>query len=74
MLSAKETLIVLEKYFDECIAFWKRRGFDDKKAFELSISDIEVIRNDPFYPRGRALHPGAKYEFVHSKELKRADL
>lgn len=70
MLSSKETLIVLEKYFDECIAFWKRRGFDDKKAFKLSISDIEVIRNDPFSPRGRILHPGAKYEFVHSKKLK----
>lgn len=70
MLSAKETLIVLEKYFDECIAFWERRGFDDKKVFDLSISDIEVIRNDPFSPRVRVLHPGAKYEFVHSKKLK----
>lgn len=69
MLNKKETEITLEKFFNECVTFWKKKGFDDKKAFELSISDIKVIQNDPFFPRGRVINEEAKLDFIRYREM-----
>ena len=69
MLDKRETKIVLERFFNDCLKFWTRQGCDEREAFEKSLADIKAIKNDPFYPRGRVLNEEAKLNFIRYREM-----
>lgn len=69
MLSVKETEIRLENFFKDCLAFWKREGYDDREAFELALSDTKTIKKDPFSPMGEELDAETKNKFIHYRTM-----
>lgn len=69
MLDKRETEIVLERFFNDCLKFWTRQGCDEREAFEKSLADIKTIKNDPFYPRGRVINEEAKLDFIRYREM-----
>ena len=69
MLDKRETEIVLERFFNDCLKFWTRQGYDEREAFEKSLADIKAIKNDPFYPRGRVINEEAKFDFIRYREM-----
>ena len=69
MLSAKETEIVMEKFFNDSVGFWKRIGFDDRQAFEAALDDVKKATTNPFSPRGDKLDVETKNKFIHYREM-----
>lgn len=64
MLSAKESLLKLEKYHADCVKYWSRQsGIDEreahKRALEYDLTEIYKVNNccihDPFSPKGEEL-------------------
>lgn len=69
MLTAKETELVMERFFNDCLHFWKGRGVDDREAFENSVADVKTLKTDPFVPCGKKLDEEAKQKFIKYREM-----
>ena len=64
MLGKQETQMAMEKFFNDCVNFWRRTGMDEREAFESALDDIKHITTDPFSPRGDKLDLETKAEFI----------
>lgn len=71
MLNEKETQIILEQFFEDCKRHWEYAGYDERKAFEFALSDVEFLERDPFSPFGNKLDQETKEKFV---KYRRQDL
>lgn len=69
MLTAKETELAMERFFNDCVNFWKRIGFDERQAFEAALEDTKKLTTDPFLPRGDKLDEETKIKFIHYREM-----
>ena len=69
MLNEKETQVILEKFFNNCVNFWKREGHEYKEAFALAIEDAKKISTNPFSPCGEKLDVGAQIQFIKYREM-----
>lgn len=70
MLNSKETYVVLEKFFNDCLRFWRgHHGFDERKAFEFALDDVKGLRHDPFVPCGKELDVETKEKFIKYREM-----
>jgi hypothetical protein len=69
MLSAKETKIILEIFFNECYDFWREEGEDDVTAFRLAIEDVRSIKHHPFEVNGKELDVLVKRQFIVDAEI-----
>ena len=73
MLSAKESLLKLEKYHKDCVKFWTRQnGIDEreaqKRALEYDLIEIYKANNgclyDPYLPTGEELDKNTTLNFL----------
>lgn len=69
MLTAKETELIMDKFFGECVRFWQMQGNDERKAFENAIEDIERLKHDPYVPRGELLDEETKNLYVGYRKM-----
>ena len=69
MLGARETEQVLEMFFNDCLRFWTREGYDERAAFEMALDDVRAVKNDPFVPRGKKVDEDAKQKFIQYREM-----
>lgn len=79
MINAKETQIILEKFFNECRAFWlrdiKNEGIDEREAFRRAFEwDMVEIYNfnkgclhDMYSPSGDELDYDTIIEFFKAR-------
>jgi hypothetical protein len=71
VLNEKETALVVEGFFKECLVFWSRNKSDSREAFEMAIRDIECLTHDPNEPCGKLLDIPTRDEFI---KYRRQDL
>ena len=69
MLDANKTQAILERFFNDCLCFWKRTGSDERQAFEYALDDVKTLKHDPFVPAGDLLDPVAKEKFIKYREM-----
>lgn len=69
VLSKRETELVMEQFFNDCLNFWKREGYDSRNAFEKALNDVRSLERDPFSPCGDKLDEEAKLKFIHYREM-----
>lgn len=69
MLTAQETQIVMEKFFNECVRFWKSTGLDDRNAFEYAIKDARNLKRNPYVPSGDEIDLVTKEQFIKYREM-----
>ena len=69
MLTEKETEQALEMFFNDCLRFWTREGYDERTAFEMALDDVKRVKNDPFMPRGKRVDEAAKQKFIQYREM-----
>ena len=69
MLNERETQLVLERFFNDCLKFWTREGCDERNAFEKALDDVRVIKTDPFSPLGHVIDLETKEKFIHYREM-----
>ena len=67
MLEYKKSYELIEQFYYECLAFWKKEG-EGAKAYELAKLDVEAVLTNPFDPQGEYLDPQAKKDFIKSKQ------
>lgn len=64
MLSYDKSYKLIEQFYYECLAFWKREG-EGAKAYDLAKLDVEAVLTNPFEPQGDYLDPQAKQDFFN---------
>ena len=64
MLNEKETELIIEGFFKECLAFWNRTVTDTREAFKKAIRDIEELTHDPYEPCGKLINISTRDKFV----------
>lgn len=69
MVSKKDTMYLLERFFGKCFEFWVNEGKDDREAFELALGETKEINTNPFSPQGDRLDPEAKAKFIRYREM-----
>ena len=69
MLNEKETQLVLQQFFMECLGFWNRSLSDERIAFEYAIDDVRGLKKDPYSPQGQALDLDVKERFIKYREM-----
>lgn len=69
MLTAQETKVVLEKFFNECFRYWKTCNLDDRDAFEYAINDIKRLKRNPYVPSGDEIDLVTKEKFIKYREM-----
>lgn len=69
MLTAKETEIIMDKFFGECFRYWKMQNYEERKAFEYALDDIKNMKRDPYVPTGKLLDIEAKNQYIHYREM-----
>lgn len=69
MLNKHETELTMEKFFNDCLNFWKRQGHDERKAFEMALFDTRTITTDPFSPCGDKLDEETRLKFIYYREM-----
>ena len=69
MLSERESELVLEKFFNECLRYWDTQNYDERDAFRLALEDIKRIKHDPYVPAGKPINLKAKENFIHYREM-----
>lgn len=67
MLSKRETELILERFFNDSLKFWKRMVPDEREAYANAIDDIKVVKRDPFSPSGDLLNEETKEKFIRYK-------
>lgn len=80
VLTANETRIVLEEFYESCIRFWKREKECNSENYDFEINvekqalkDVKGISTNPFSPNGGKLDTSIKTLFLmeKSKEIER---
>lgn len=69
MLDANKTQTTLEKFFNDCLCFWRRSGSDERQAFEYALDDVNGLKRDPFVPVGELLDEETKANFIRYREI-----
>ena len=69
MLNQHDTQLAMEKFFRDCLNFWRRNGDDERKAFENALNDTRRITTDPFSPCGDKLDVETKDAFIRYREI-----
>lgn len=64
MLNEKETELILESFFYECVRFWNRTIADTREAFKKAIRDIEELTHDPYEPCGKLIDISTRDKFI----------
>ena len=64
MLNEKETELIIERFFKECLAFWNRTITDTREVFKRAIRDIETLTHDPYEPCGKLIDISTRDKFV----------
>lgn len=64
VLSEKETELIIEGFFRECLAFWNRTVTDTREAFKKAIRDIEELTYNPYEPCGKLIDISTRDRFV----------
>ena len=64
VLNEKETELIIEGFFRECLAFWNRNKTDSREAFKMAIRDIEELTHDPYEPCGKLIDVPTRDEFI----------
>ena len=64
MLNERETQLIIEGFFKECLAFWNRTITDTREAFKKAIRDIEELTRDPYEPCGKLIYISTRDRFV----------
>lgn len=74
-LSGTDTTRILERFYSDCIAFWKREKESnyERYNFEIDIKkqalkDIAALTSNPYSPNGKLLSLAAKEQFIADKE------
>lgn len=69
MICAKETEIILDQFFAECIVFWKHNGKTECRAFENALHDIEGVHHNPYELHGDLLDIETREKFIQYKKM-----
>lgn len=69
MLNEKETQIILEKFFNECLRYWRMQNKDEREAFEYAIRDIKRLKYNPYVPCGEEIDIVTKAKFIRYREM-----
>ena len=69
MLNEKETELVMENFFRDCLNFWRRNTNDEREAFKKALNDTRIIMTDPFSPCGDRLDEETKEKFIKYREM-----
>ena len=71
MIGKEETTYLLNRFFEDCFAFWVNEGKNDRKAFKMALKETEQVTHNPFTPSGDSLDPDAKQKYIDKmkKEL-----
>lgn len=69
MLNQRDTQLVMENFFRDCLNFWRRSTNDEREAFENALNDIRRITTDPFSPCGDKLDVETKEKFIKYREM-----
>jgi hypothetical protein len=64
VLNEKETELIIEGFFKECLEFWNRTATDTREAFKRAIRDIEELTHDPYEPCGKLIDIPTRDKFV----------
>ena len=64
VLNEKETELIIERFFRECLAFWNRNKTDSMEAFKMAIRDIEELTHDPYDPCGKLIDVPTRDKFI----------
>lgn len=64
MISKEETVYLVNRFFEDCFAFWVNEGKDDREAFGLALKEASEIDRNPFMPMGALLDPVAHQEYI----------
>lgn len=68
MLNERDTQLVMENFFRDCLNFWRRSTNDEREAFERALNDTRRIMTDPFSPCGDRLDMETKEAFIRYRE------
>lgn len=68
MINARETQIILERFFNDCYKFWLRKC-NERKAFELAIKDTKTLHSDPYVLCGDEIDAETKAIFIKYREM-----
>lgn len=69
MLNEKETELIMENFFRDCLNFWRRSTNDEREAFEKALNDTRSVMADPFSPCGDRLDEATKEKFIRYREM-----
>lgn len=69
MLNEKETQLIIEGFFKECLEFWNRTKTDSREAFQMAIKDIEYLTRDPYEPCGKLIDVTTRDKFVKYRKI-----
>ena len=69
MLNEKETELILESFFYECVRFWNRNIDDTREAFRRAIRDIEELTHDPYEPCGKLVDMPTRDKFIGYRKI-----
>lgn len=69
MLNQRDTQLVLESYFKECLGFWQSEVKDERQAYAKAIRDIKCLTRDPYVPKGELLDEETKAEFIKYRKM-----
>ena len=69
MIESKETEIILNQFFGECINFWKHNGKTGRESFENALNDIKSINRNPYEPHGDLLDVETKQKFIEYRTM-----
>lgn len=64
MINKEDTTFILNKFFEDCFAFWVNEGRNDREAFKLALSETSELKRNPFDPMGDFLDLDAKEEYL----------
>jgi hypothetical protein len=64
VLNERETELILESFFYECVRFWNRTVTDTREAFKKAIRDIEELTHDPYESCGKLIDIPTRDKFV----------
>ncbi len=42
---------ILERYFTNCLGFWRRQGKNEEDARNLALNELRQVKSNPFTPR-----------------------
>lgn len=65
MKTYQQTTTICEKFYSECLNFWKREKHDEPE--KMALTDVARLERDPFSPSGDELDRTAVNDFVKSK-------